>query len=70
MGKIGIIGGSGLYKIEGINKVKEVSVDTPFGQPSDKLVTGNLEGREVVFLPRHGRFHQTSPSQINYRANI
>ncbi len=70
MGKIGIIGGSGLYKSEGIKEVKEVLVDTPFGQPSDKFIIGKLEGREVVFLPRHGVGHRISPSEINYRANI
>jgi 5'-methylthioadenosine phosphorylase len=70
MGRIGIIGGSGLYKIEGIRQVKTVSVSTPFGRPSDKFITGNLEGKEVVFLPRHGIGHRISPSEINYRANI
>jgi len=70
MGRIGIIGGSGLYKIEGIKNVKEVSVTTPFGKPSDKLIVGRLEGKEVVFLPRHGVGHRLSPSEINYRANI
>ena len=70
MGRIGIIGGSGLYKIEGIKDVKELSVNTPFGDPSDKFVIGNLEGKEVVFLPRHGVGHRISPSEINYRANI
>ena len=70
MGRIGIIGGSGLYKMEGLRQVREVSVDTPFGKPSDKFVIGNLEGKEVVFLPRHGVGHRISPSAINYRANI
>lgn len=70
MGKIGIIGGSGLYKIEGIDDVKELTVKTPFGEPSDKLISGKLEGKEVVFLPRHGVGHRISPSEINYRANI
>jgi 5'-methylthioadenosine phosphorylase len=70
MGKIGIIGGSGLYNIEGIKKVKKVSVVTPFGKPSDKFVLGELEGKDVVFLPRHGVGHRISPSEINYRANI
>ncbi|MBU1905774.1 MAG: S-methyl-5'-thioadenosine phosphorylase [Candidatus Omnitrophica bacterium] len=67
---IGIIGGSGLYKIEGIKDVKEVAIDTPFGAPSDKYIIGSLGGKEVVFLPRHGVGHRISPSQINYRANI
>jgi len=70
MSRIGIIGGSGLYQIEGINKVKEVSLSTPFGEPSDKFIVGRLEGKEVVFLPRHGRGHRICPSKINYRANI
>jgi 5'-methylthioadenosine phosphorylase len=70
MGRIGIIGGSGLYKIEGIKDVKEIAVTTPFGKPSDKFIIGNLEGKEVVFLPRHGIGHRISPSEINYRANI
>lgn len=70
MGRIGIIGGSGLYKIEGIKDIRQVSVNTPFGKPSDKFTIGNVEGREIVFLPRHGVGHRISPSQINYRANI
>lgn len=70
MSRIGIIGGSGLYNIEGIKNVKEVKVKTPFGEPSDKFIIGNLEGKEVVFLPRHARGHRISPSEINYRANI
>ncbi|MFA5311669.1 MAG: S-methyl-5'-thioadenosine phosphorylase [Candidatus Omnitrophota bacterium] len=70
MPRIGIIGGSGLYKIEGIKKVKEVSVNTPFGRPSGKFVLGNFQGRDVAFLPRHDKAHSISPSHINYRANI
>ena len=70
MAKVGIIGGSGHYQIEGISQVKEVAVKTPFGDPSDKYFTGKLEGTDVVFLPRHGRGHRISPSEINYRANI
>lgn len=70
MAKIGIIGGSGLYEIEGIKKIKSVSLSTPYGVPSDKYITGELEGKKVVFLPRHGRGHKISPSRINYRANI
>ena len=70
MAKIGIIGGSGLYKIEGIKKISEKEVSTPFGDPSDKIITGDLGGVEVAFLPRHGVGHRVSPSQINYRANI
>jgi len=70
MGRIGIIGGSGLYNIDGIKKLRKVSLKTPFGSPSDKFVLGSLEGKEVVFLPRHGVGHRIPPSQINYRANI
>lgn len=70
MGRIGVIGGSGLYQLEGIRFVKKIAVKTPFGSPSDKFITGKLEGREVVFLPRHGIGHRIPPSSINYRANI
>jgi 5'-methylthioadenosine phosphorylase len=70
MGKIGIIGGSGLYNIEGFVNVQEIEVSTPFGKPSDKLTTGSLEGKDVVFLPRHGKGHRINPSEVNYRANI
>ncbi len=70
MARIGIIGGSGLYRIEGIEGLQEVKVDTPFGPPSDALMAGTLAGREVVFLPRHGRGHRFSPTEVNYRANI
>ncbi|MEW6074935.1 MAG: S-methyl-5'-thioadenosine phosphorylase [Candidatus Omnitrophota bacterium] len=70
MGRIGIIGGSGLYNIEGLKGVKKIRVTTPFGTPSDAFVVGTLEDREVVFLPRHGVGHRISPSEINYRANI
>ncbi|MBF0122096.1 MAG: S-methyl-5'-thioadenosine phosphorylase [Candidatus Omnitrophica bacterium] len=70
MATVGVIGGSGLYQIEGIQDVKEVEVKTPFGDPSDKFITGVLEGTPVVFLPRHGRGHRISPTEINYRANI
>jgi len=70
MPRIGVIGGSGLYQIEGLENVEQVKVETPFGDPSDEFVLGRLEGREVVFLPRHGRGHRISPSELNYRANI
>lgn len=70
MSKIGIIGGSGLYNIEGIKKLREVKITTPFGAPSDTFKIGELEGVEVVFLPRHNKKHNISPSEINYRANI
>ncbi len=68
--RIGIIGGSGLYDIDGMEDVKNVDVDTPFGKPSDSFITGNLEGKEVVFLPRHGKGHKLTPSELNFRANI
>ena len=68
--KIGIIGGSGLYNIEGFTNQKWVKVKTPFGAPSDDLLTGTLAGREVVFLPRHARGHRILPSELNHRANI
>ncbi|HLZ33829.1 MAG TPA: S-methyl-5'-thioadenosine phosphorylase [Nitrospira sp.] len=67
---IGIIGGSGLYDIEGLRNVKQLAVRTPFGQPSDAVVLGELEGVRVAFLSRHGRGHRFNPSEINYRANI
>jgi 5'-methylthioadenosine phosphorylase len=67
---IGVIGGSGLYEIEGLEDVREVRVETPFGDPSDALVTGTLHGTRLAFLPRHGRGHRFSPSELPYRANI
>ena len=70
MARIGIIGGSGLYNIDGIKKVKSINMSTPFGKPSGKYITGELEGREVVFLPRHDIGHHIPPGSINYRANI
>ncbi len=66
MAKIGIIGGSGLYDIEGLEKVDQVTIGTPFGPPSDNYTTGELEGTPVVFLPRHGRGHHLNPTEINY----
>ena len=69
-GKIGIIGGSGFYHIEGVTKIKKTEVKTPFGEPSSEFVTGILEGKEVVFLARHDQGHRLLPSEINYRANI
>ena len=68
--RIGIIGGSGLYSMPGFHAETEVSVKTPFGAPSDNFILGELEGREVAFLSRHGRGHRLSPSELNYRANI
>jgi 5'-methylthioadenosine phosphorylase len=68
--KIGIIGGSGLYQMPELKDVEEVSVDTPFGQPSDAFITGTLEGVRVAFLPRHGRGHRFTPTELPFRANI
>jgi len=68
--KIGVIGGSGLYAMAGIERSKWVTVTTPFGKPSDQFLTGRLAGREVVFLPRHGRGHRILPGELNHRANI
>lgn len=68
--RIGIIGGSGLYHIDGFSRQKWVKVKTPFGPPSDEFLTGELAGREVVFLPRHGRGHRIMPSELNHRANV
>ncbi|HEX4696227.1 MAG TPA: S-methyl-5'-thioadenosine phosphorylase [Candidatus Udaeobacter sp.] len=67
---IGIIGGSGLYQMEELRDTTEHNIDTPFGSPSDTLVGGKLSGRQVYFLPRHGRGHRILPHEINYRANI
>jgi 5'-methylthioadenosine phosphorylase len=67
---IGVIGGSGLYQIEGLEKPEELMVDTPFGRPSDLLVSGYLSGRQVYFLPRHARGHRLLPTELNHRANI
>jgi 5'-methylthioadenosine phosphorylase len=67
---VGVIGGSGLYDIEGLTAVREMRVRTPFGTPSDAIVVGILDGTRVAFLSRHGRGHRLSPSEINYRANI
>ncbi len=68
--KIGIIGGSGLYKMEALKDVEEVQIDTPFGAPSDALILGTLEGTRVAFLARHGRNHHLTPSELPFRANI
>lgn len=70
MNKVGIIGGSGLYEIDGFEALEWVAVDTPFGSPSDGLLTGRFKDRDVVFLPRHGRGHRIMPSELNHRANI
>jgi len=68
--RVGIIGGTGLYQIEGLTHQRWVRVKTPFGPPADALLTGELAGRPVVFLPRHGRGHRFLPSELNHRANI
>jgi len=68
--EIGIIGGSGLYAMPGLSKVREVRIKTPFGDPSDAYVLGALEGRQVAFLARHARGHRILPSELNFRANI
>jgi 5'-methylthioadenosine phosphorylase len=68
--EIGIIGGSGLYSMPGFTNVREVPVQTPFGEPSDVYVLGTLEGRKVAFLARHGRGHRIMPTELNFRANI
>ncbi|HEX5037178.1 MAG TPA: S-methyl-5'-thioadenosine phosphorylase [bacterium] len=67
---IGVIGGSGLYEMEGLKVLEEKRLETPFGAPSDAYIVGELDGRKVVFLPRHGRGHRVSPSELNFRANI
>lgn len=68
--RIGIIGGTGLYDIDGLTRKRWTKVQTPFGPPSDALLTGTLEGRQVVFLPRHARGHRLLPSELNHRANL
>lgn len=67
---LGVIGGTGLYELPGLESVRREAVETPWGSPSDELVRGTLDGLEMVFLPRHGRGHRIGPSHINYRANI
>lgn len=69
-GKVGVIGGSGLYAMAALENVREVEVTTPFGSPSDAYIVGTLYGHDMVFLPRHGRGHRLPPSAINFRANI
>jgi len=67
---VGILGGSGVYDIDGLNSSQWKSIKSPFGEPSDELLYGDLDGQEIVFLPRHGRGHKIPPSHVNYRANI
>ncbi len=68
--RIGVIGGSGLYDIEELTDIEQVDIDTPFGQPSDTITIGRLEGVGIAFLPRHGKGHRISPTEVPYRANI
>src|SRR5512136_2025139 len=68
--KIGVIGGSGLYQIDGLSDLRETKIETPFGEPSDLIVTGTLQGVPIAFLPRHGKGHRISPSELPVRANI
>ncbi len=68
--EIGVIGGSGLYSLDGLEDVREIKVHTPYGEPSDSVILGRLRGRSVAFLPRHGRGHRIPPHRVNYRANI
>ena len=68
--RVGVIGGSGFYQMPGLEQRREVAIETPFGDPSDSLVVGVLDGVEVAFLPRHGRGHRISPTALNVRANI
>lgn len=67
---VGVMGGSGLYEMEGLEEVQTISLTTPFGQPSDSFIVGRLEGMKVAFLPRHGKGHRIPPSSLNFRANI
>jgi len=68
--ELGIIGGSGLYKMDGLTDVEELQIDTPFGKPSDAIIIGTLHGHRIAFLPRHGRGHRYNPTELPYRANI
>jgi len=70
MQRIGIIGGSGLYEMDGLEVMDQLDIDTPFGKPSDLLTLASFHGQEIVFLPRHGKAHHIPPHKINYRANI
>jgi 5'-methylthioadenosine phosphorylase len=68
--ELAVIGGSGLYDMEGLSEVETIDVETPFGNPSDSITVGNLHGRRLAFLPRHGRGHVLTPTEVPYRANI
>ncbi|MCK9224856.1 MAG: S-methyl-5'-thioadenosine phosphorylase [Candidatus Muirbacterium halophilum] len=67
---IGVIGGSGLYQLDGMKNIREEKVTTPYGDPSDNIIVGTMGDREIAFLPRHGRMHSFNPSEVNYKANI
>jgi methylthioadenosine phosphorylase (EC 2.4.2.28) len=67
---LGIIGGSGVYDIDGLTNTRWEKIESPFGEPSDELLFGELDGQKMVFLPRHGRGHKIPPSEINFKANI
>jgi 5'-methylthioadenosine phosphorylase len=67
---VGVIGGSGLYEMEGLGDIERVRLSTPFGEPSDEYVCGTFAGARVIFLPRHGRGHRLSPTEVNFRANL
>ena len=67
---IGVIGGSGLYQMEGLSGIREIAVNTPFGKPSDNLIRGRLGETELIFLPRHGKGHRWLPTEVNFRANV
>ncbi|MEY4593535.1 MAG: hypothetical protein RIR18_2430, partial [Pseudomonadota bacterium] len=68
--RVGLIGGSGVYNIDDLSNTQWVKVDSPFGEPSDEILLGDLNGQAMAFLPRHGRGHKIPPSDVNYRANI
>lgn len=70
MSTVGVIGGSGLYEIDSLENVEEIRVETPFGDPSDAIISGDLNGHRFLFVPRHGRGHTFTPSEVPYRANI
>jgi 5'-methylthioadenosine phosphorylase len=70
MKTVGVIGGSGLYEIDGLSAVEEIEVETPFGSPSDVIISGMLGDVRMLFIPRHGRGHVFTPSEVPYRANI
>ena len=67
---LGIIGGSGLYRMDGLVDAQPIELDTPFGRPSDAYVVGHIDGQRVAFLPRHGAGHRIAPGELNFRANI